>query len=132
MLRNKARTVTGIVGILGCCMLMVCAIGMLNTMNHFIKWQYSDLLNFEYKMSLKEGTTEEQLQKLKDTYGDSTSRSYLIEYKDKDGEKQSNNIFITDAGYIALMNQIAMDYYGDKATDENMLITKECIEICIN
>lgn len=127
MLRNKARTVTGIVGILGCCMLMVCAIGMLNTMNHFIKWQYSDLLNFEYKMSLKEGTTEEQLQKLKDTYGDSTSQSYLIEYKDKDGEKQSNNIFITDAGDMVRFENEDGEYIKIHS-DKGIYVTRKLAE----
>lgn len=127
MLRNKARTVTGIVGILGCCMLMVCAIGMLNTMNHFIKWQYSDLLNFEYKMSLKEGTTEEQLQKLKDTYGDSTSQSYLIEYKDKDGEKQSNNIFITDAGDMVRFENEDGEYIKIQS-DKGIYVTRKLAE----
>ena len=39
ILRNKFRTVTAVVGIVGCCMLIVCAFGMLNSMNHFIKLQ---------------------------------------------------------------------------------------------
>lgn len=36
MLRNKARTITGIIGISACCMLIVCSLGMLNSMNHFV------------------------------------------------------------------------------------------------
>lgn len=39
ILRNKFRTVTAVVGIVGCCTLIVCAFGMLNSMNHFIKLQ---------------------------------------------------------------------------------------------
>ena len=54
ILRNKFRTLTAVVGIVGCCMLIVCAFGMLNSMNHFIKLQFEDLYNFNYKLSLKE------------------------------------------------------------------------------
>lgn len=53
ILRNKFRTVTAVVGIVGCCMLIVCAFGMLNSMNHFIKLQFEDLYNFNYKLSIK-------------------------------------------------------------------------------
>ena len=53
ILRNKFRTLTTVVGIVGCCMLIVCAFGMLNSMNHFVKLQYSDLYNFNYKLTLK-------------------------------------------------------------------------------
>lgn len=33
MFRNKARTITGIVGITACAMLIVCSLGMLDSMN---------------------------------------------------------------------------------------------------
>lgn len=96
MFRNKFRTVTGIVGITGCCMLIVCAFGMLDSMNHFIELQFENLLNFDYKLSIKENITDEELEKLKEQYGNVTSQSYLIEIKDQNGNKESNNIFVTD------------------------------------
>lgn len=98
MLRNKIRTITGIVGITGCCMLIVCALGMLDSMNHFVKLQFEDLYNFEYKLSIKDDIKEERVNEIEEEYGNATSMSYLIEIKDKEGNKTSNNIFITDAG----------------------------------
>ena len=97
MLRNKARTITGIVGIVGCCMLIVCAFGMLDSLNYFVKLQFKDLYNFDYKLTLKENISKEDLDNLKSKYGNSTSKSNLIEIKDSQGNKQSNNVFITDA-----------------------------------
>ena len=97
MLRNKARTLTGIVGITGCCMLIVCAFGMLDSLNSFIKLQFEDLYNFSYKLSLKSDISESNLNKLKDKYGSATSQASLIEIKNKDGKKESNNVLITDA-----------------------------------
>ena len=39
MLRNKMRTIMGVVGVASSCMLIVCALGMLNSMNYFIDLQ---------------------------------------------------------------------------------------------
>lgn len=97
MLRNKVRTITGIVGITGCCMLIVCAFGMLDSLNHFVKLQFQDLYNFNYKLTLKEDISSDSLEKLESKYGKTTSKSSLIEIKNKKGDKESNNVFITDA-----------------------------------
>ena len=50
ILRNKMRTFMGITGIVGCCMLIVCALGMLDSINSFIKIQFEDMYNFDYKL----------------------------------------------------------------------------------
>lgn len=97
IIRNKFRTITGVVGIVGCCTLIVCAFGMLNSMNYFIKLQFEDLYNFDYKLTLKENLDNENLLKLEEIYGDSTSETLGIEIKDKNGERKSNTIFVTDA-----------------------------------
>lgn len=97
MMRNKFRTITGIVGITGCCMLIVCAFGMLNSMNHFIKLQFQDLYNFDYKLVLKENLSDSEMKELTDTYGNSSSKTLSIEIKDQEGNKEANNIFVTDA-----------------------------------
>ncbi len=80
---NKIRTITGIVGITACCMLIVCAFGMLDSLNHFVKLQFKDLYNFDYKLSLKRGNKRRGLKRFKKQYGSNTSESYLIEIKNK-------------------------------------------------
>ena len=99
ILRNKFRTVTAVVGIVGCCMLIVCAFGMLNSMNHFIKLQFEDLYNFNYKLSLKENLKDDELKVLTDKYGDNTSETLTIETK-IDKEREANTIFVTNAGNL--------------------------------
>lgn len=99
ILRNKFRTVTAVVGIVGCCMLIVCAFGMLNSMNHFIKLQFEDLYNFNYKLSLKENINDDELKVLTDKYGDNTSETLTIETK-IGKERESNTIFVTNAGNL--------------------------------
>lgn len=99
ILRNKFRTVTAVVGIVGCCMLIVCAFGMLNSMNHFIKLQFEDLYNFNYKLSLKENLKDDELKVLTDKYGNNTSETLTIETK-IGKEKEANTIFVTNAGNL--------------------------------
>ncbi len=96
ILRNKFRTLTAVVGIVGCCMLIVCAFGMLNSMNHFIKLQFDDLYNFNYKLSLKETIKDDELKVLTDKYGDNTSETLTIETK-IGKEREANTIFVTNA-----------------------------------
>ena len=97
MFRNKARTITGIVGITTCAMLIVCSLGMLDSMNYFIDLQFNRIFNFNYKLSLKSDISNDSLKELTDKYGNNTSESLYVEIKDKDGNRKSNNIFVTDS-----------------------------------
>ena len=97
IIRNKFRTVTGVVGIVGCCTLIVCALGMLNSMNYFIKLQFEDLYNFNYKLSLKENLEKDAISNLTNNYGDNTSMTLNIEIKDDKENRTTNTIFVDDA-----------------------------------
>ena len=96
MIRNKMRTIMGIAGVVGCTMLIVCAFGMLDTSNYFIKLQFEKLYNFDYKLTLKEDISEENLRKLEEKYGSNTSKSLGIEII-VNGKRESNNIFVDDS-----------------------------------
>lgn len=127
IIRNKFRTITGIVGITGCCMLIVCAFGMLNSMNHFIKLQFEDLYNFNYKLVLKENISLEEIKKLTDEYGSATSKILGIEIKDEDGSKRANNIFVTDANnYIRFQND--REKFINIDSDEGIYVTYKLAE----
>lgn len=81
--RNKARTAMGIVGIVGCTMLIVCAFGMFDTMNSYLDWQFDELYNFKYKLSLDNDYSDEEFNKLTSDYGNATSETIGIEIKKK-------------------------------------------------
>lgn len=97
MLRNKARTITGIIGIAACAMLIVCSLGMLNSINHFIDLQFNKIYNFAYKLNIKSDISNSLYENLTNKYGGNTSQSLYIEIKDKDGNRESNTIFVTDS-----------------------------------
>lgn len=105
MMRNKIRTFMGVVGVASCAMLIVCALGMFDSMNYFVDLQFDRLYNFDYKLNLKEGITKEEVKFLEDEYGDKTSKTYGIEIKSGD-KRESNNIFVTDAkDYVRFLDK---------------------------
>jgi len=122
ILRNKMRTFMGLAGVIGCAALIVCALGMLDSMNFFVKLQFDDLYNFDYKLNLKENLSENELEILYDKYGNKTSASLGIEIKDKNGKREANNIFVTDAGnYVRFVNN--KNKIKDKPSDDGIYVT---------
>lgn len=104
IIRNKMRTLMGIAGIVGCAMLIVCALGMLDSMNHFVDLQFNKLYNFDYKLNLKDNINDLDIEKLTTKYGDKTSKTYGIEIANDDN-RDSNNIFVSDAkNYIRFID----------------------------
>lgn len=125
ILRNKLRTAMGIFGIAGCMMLLVCAFGMLDTLNYYINWQFDDLYNFEYRLSLKSDYTSREYKEINKYYGNATSETLGIEIKFQD-EKETNNIFVYDSlDYIKFTNH---DIEFIKLKDDGVYITEKLAE----
>ena len=79
--RSKARTVMAIVGIAGCTMLVVTAFGMLDSMKSYVSWEFDTINNFEYKLTLSSDYTNKQYDEIISKYGDATSQTIGIEFK---------------------------------------------------
>ena len=127
ILRNKMRTFMGLAGVVGCCMLIVCALGMLDSMNFFIKLQFEMLYNFDYKLNIKENISDDELKELYNKYGEHTSKSLGIEVKDEKGNRQSNNIFVTDAGnYVRFVDR--KNKIIDKPNNDGIFVTYKLAE----
>ena len=109
-------------GVVGCCTLIVCALGMLDSMNFFVKLQFEDIYNFDYKLNLKENLSNNELRILYDKYGNNTSESLEIEIRNKDGKREINNIFVTDAGsYVRFIDN--KNKIKDKPGDDGIYVT---------
>ena len=124
--RNKMRTIMGIAGITGCCMLLVCAFGMLDSLNNFINMQFEELYNFDYKLTLKSDYTDEEFADLLAKYGGATSQTLSIEIKNGD-MKEANNAFVDDSSnYVRFLN-------GDgefiELADDGVFVTEKLAEL---
>ena len=96
IIRNKMRTFMAIVGVVGCSALIVTSFGMLDSMNYFVNLQFDKLYNFDYKLTLNEEISNDELEKLEEKYGDNSSKTYGVEIK-INNKREANNIFVTDA-----------------------------------
>lgn len=94
--RNKSRTIMAIVGITGCTMLIVCAFGLLDSMNSYLDWEFEGICNFKYKLALEDNYTQEEFDNLILKYGTSTSQTLGIEIKNNN-IKETNVITINDS-----------------------------------
>ena len=127
ILRNKMRTFMGLAGVVGCCALIVCSFGMLDSMNFFVKLQFEDLYNFNYKLNINEGISNEEYEVLYEKYGNHTSQSLGIEIRDKNGKRESNNILATDAGdYLRFVDN--KNKIKDKPVDNGVYVTYKLAE----
>ena len=82
--RSKARTIMAVVGIAGCTMLVVTAFGMLDSMKSYVSWEFDTINNFEYKLSLGTDYTDKQYDEIISKYGDATSQTRGVEFKNND------------------------------------------------
>ena len=125
--RNKTRTLTAIVGIMGCTMLTVCAFGMLDTMNSYLDWNFDVINNFEYKLSIDSNCTNNQLNDIKQKYGDASSKTYGIEYKKKNSdEKVANTLTVNDSNGLLQYTDHKRNPF--KIRDDGIYITEKLSE----
>lgn len=82
--RSKARTIMAVVGIAGCTMLVVTAFGMFDSLKAYVSWEFETINNFEYKLSLSSEYTDKQYNEIISKYGNNTSQTVGIEFKNKD------------------------------------------------
>lgn len=104
ILRNKTRTIMGVVGITGCSLLIVVSLGMLDSFNDFIDMQFSKLYNFDYKLTLSKNVTDDEYNELVKKYN-KTSASLGIEIK-LDDERVTTTLNVMDSGnYIRFIDE---------------------------
>jgi putative ABC transport system permease protein len=97
IIRNKARTATGVFGVVGCMILLVCGFGIQDTINGYLETELSVINHYQNRLNLSEEITDSQLDNVDEEYSSDSSKTLGIEFK-KDGELKANNIFVTDAG----------------------------------
>lgn len=125
MYLETSRSLMAIVGIIGCTMLLVCAFGMLDTMNSYLDWEFDKICNFEYKISLSSNCTDEQFKTLTQKFGNETSENFGIEIK-VDNKKETNTLTINDAKEYLKYTDHNREYMD--LSDEGIYITEKLSE----
>ena len=137
--RNKGRCIAGVVGIMGCTMLVITALGMFDTIRDYLNWQFQELNRYESYVVISPSCTEEQMEHLIDIYGNETSQTYALEVREQkpDESAQKNSIqednswertttqmmFVTDAP--SCLQFTGHDRSGLELSDEGVYITEK-------
>lgn len=83
IMRHKSRTLMSLVGIAGCMVIVVGTMGMRDTMNAFLSTYYDDSMKYSSRIYLSETATEEDTQKIIDTYKGDSSATVSVQIDDK-------------------------------------------------
>ncbi|MCR4937187.1 MAG: ABC transporter permease [Lachnospiraceae bacterium] len=101
--RSKARTMMGVVGVAGSTLLIVMAFGMEDSMNHYLDWEFSNILRFKSKLTMDSDITNVERGDLYREYGNTTTQNVPIEYYDGNGMLQTSVITVNDSsGMVAV------------------------------
>ena len=122
--RNKGRTIMALVGIIGCTMLTVAAFGMRDVMTNFIQYQFVNIDNFNYKISLKDDYTDKEFKDITEKYGNATTKTYGIEIK-QGGSKIAKTFTVNDSN-----DKLRIVYHNwepFKMNDDGIYVTEKLL-----
>ncbi len=125
ILRNKSRSITAIVGISCCCMLIVCGFGLYDSMNKYISIESDMIYNYNYRLVLNDDITKEKLKDITDKYGDNTLKKYTIDIKNNES-KEISTLNVDDSN--SLIRYIDSNNNYIKLRDDGITISKKLAE----
>lgn len=120
ILRSRSRSIMAIVGVMGSTLLIVMAFGMQDSLNHYLEWEFDNIQAYNYKLTLSENVSDDRLGELFDTYGDASSQTVAIEYKDTDGNIITSAITVNDSdGYLRVSGHDTSTYDIEDGIPDN-------------
>ena len=124
--RSKGRSLMALAGIAGCTMLVVTALGMLDSMKAYVDWEFGVINNFDYKLSLSIDYTDKQYDDLINKYGDATSQNIGVEFK-KDNEIIVKQLTVNDTkGLLQVTDHNRAPF---KLKDDGIYVTEKMADI---
>ena len=124
--RNKGRSIAGIAGTMGCVMLVVTALGMHDTIEDFMNWQFNRINQYKSYMVLSADCTDKEYDALTEKYGDASSETIAIEMEDAEGKAITQTIFVNEApGFICTSD---FSRQPMELGDDGMYITRKLSE----
>lgn len=96
ILRNKMRSLMVVIGIAGCSGLLVCALGMSDSINNIIDWQYGHINRYQTQLILEDNIDFEQLSDIKETFNGEEVMDGAVEIKANDLRKSGSLQVVED------------------------------------
>lgn len=82
-MRHKSRTLMSLIGVVGCALIVVAALGMGDTMDTFLDMYYGDALHYNSRINISEQVTTEKTNELIEKYEGDYSASVAVQLDEK-------------------------------------------------
>lgn len=79
--KNKARTITIVISVAGCMALMLTALGLRDSLNDIMDWQYQKVAKYETKLLLKPTSDSSDISKLVSNFDGEAIEEQVVEIK---------------------------------------------------
>lgn len=83
ILRHKSRTAMSLIGIVGCTLIVVAAMGMNDTMNSFLDTYYNGALGYSSRIYISEDATDGEISEITAKYGGDVGSTVSVQISDK-------------------------------------------------
>lgn len=108
ILRNKARTLMGIFGSAGTCMLLVCALGLYFSMNHVSVAVYEQTIRAKTRVNIHDSASDKQIETLQKQYNGQLVLETYIEIK-SDTHSMKGLLQVQDEGNLIQLPIVEAD-----------------------
>ncbi len=116
VLRNKSRSLMGIIGVSGCTMLLLCAFGCRDSVGNMPFWMYEEIMICKHCILLEEGTRQGDAEEYAKKYAGQMIEEEAIEVQANDILKTGTLTVIDQGSYLHIQNpalqEIPLDRNG--------------------
>lgn len=105
MIRNKMRILMGIVGVIGCTMLMVCAFGLKDSVADMPDWMYQELMTCKTKILFNETANNSIKDDYQKKYAGQLIQESVIELTANNKMKTGSLTVVDDGNFVYFQDQ---------------------------
>lgn len=105
IMRNKVRSLMGIVGVAGCTMLLVAAFGCLDTVDYVMDWMYGSLITGNYKVIFESDATYGLVYDIAKKYDGQMIEEAAIEISNDINTKAGTAVIIDEGNYYHFQDE---------------------------
>lgn len=114
VLRNKSRSLMGIIGVSGCTMLLLCAFGCRDSVGHMATWMYDEIMISNHCILLEKGTRQGDAEEYAKKYAGQMIEEEAIEIQANDILKTGTLTVVDQGNYLHIQNPALREIPLDK------------------
>ena len=123
ILRNKARTAMGVIGVAGCTMLLVCAFGCVDSIGYMPVWLYEKVNLSKHIIVMEQGTSQKDTEEYARKYKGQMIEEQSIEIS-SDAKLTSSGSNLLKTGVLTVVDKGNYMHFTDETLQETQLEEK--------